>query len=155
MWFSDELQTIVPDAKPLSADEVRLGSPNYQMAVPAPQREEDTRAASKTEDRLDGVRRVEVAEVAAPKQPEIVLAAAAPILDAASPAQRPRSCVLLVTHLVRPFTVNQLKELLARTGHLVDGKFWIDKVKSSCLVQVIAVKYKEFILLIQEIEKKS
>jgi len=37
--------------------------------------------------------------------------------------------------LVRPFTINQLKDLLVRTGNLVEGKFWIDKVKSSCLVQ--------------------
>jgi hypothetical protein len=38
--------------------------------------------------------------------------------------------------LVRPFTVNQLKELLARTGTIVEGGFWIDKIKSKCYVQV-------------------
>jgi hypothetical protein len=38
--------------------------------------------------------------------------------------------------LVRPFTVNQLKELLARTGSIVEAGFWIDKIKSKCYVQV-------------------
>ena len=77
-----------------------------------------------------------MAEVITPVKPEAVLAAAAPLIEATSPAQQPRNCVLQISNLVRPFTINQLKELLARTGHLVDGQFWIDKVKSSCLVQV-------------------
>ncbi|EDW44935.1 GM23219, partial [Drosophila sechellia] len=39
------------------------------------------------------------------------------------------------TNLVRPFTVLQLKGLLARTGKIVeeDG-FWIDRIKSKCYV---------------------
>jgi hypothetical protein len=89
---------------------------------------------------MEDVRRVAVeiaAEAFAPAKPEVVLAAAAPLLEATSPAQQPRSSVLNVSNLVRPFTINQLKELLARTGHLIDGKFWIDRVKSSCLIQVI------------------
>ncbi|RXM97372.1 Apoptotic chromatin condensation inducer in the nucleus [Acipenser ruthenus] len=35
---------------------------------------------------------------------------------------------------VRPFTLGQLKELLNRTGTLVDEGFWIDKIKSHCYV---------------------
>lgn len=135
-------QTLVPDAKPLSADEVRLGSPNFQTsakpAVTHTQVEDQQPIVEKVE-KVEVVRRVAVevaAEALAPAKPEVVLAAAAPLLEATSPAQQPRSCVLHVSNLVRPFTINQLKELLARTGHLIDGKFWIDKVKSSCLVQV-------------------
>ena len=79
---------------------------------------------------------VEVSESVGPTKPEVVLAAADPLLEATSPAQHPRTCVLHVSNLVRPFTVNQLRDILARTGHLIEGKFWIDKVKSSCLVQV-------------------
>jgi len=75
----------------------------------------------------------------APK-PDVVLAAAAPLTEATSPARQPKASVLHVSNLVRPFTVNQLKELLARTGQLIEGKFWIDKVKSSCIVQVIINK---------------
>lgn len=136
------LQTLVPDAKPLSADEVRLGSPNFQPStkpVVTHTQVEDQQPVVEKVEKVEIVRRVAVevaAEALAPAKPEVVLAAAAPLLEATSPAQQPRSCVLNVSNLVRPFTINQLKELLARTGHLIDGKFWIDKVKSSCLVQV-------------------
>lgn len=37
---------------------------------------------------------------------------------------------------VRPFTLGQLKELLSRTGTLVEEGFWIDKIKSHCYVTV-------------------
>ncbi|XP_046645566.1 apoptotic chromatin condensation inducer in the nucleus-like isoform X2 [Daphnia pulicaria] len=140
---TDSLKSLVPDAKPLSAEEVRLGSPNFQPStkptVNQAQESEDHHlpAAEKVE-KMEDVRRVAVeiaAEAFAPAKPEVVLAAAAPLLEATSPAQQPRSSVLNVSNLVRPFTINQLKELLARTGHLIDGKFWIDRVKSSCLIQ--------------------
>lgn len=137
----------MPDAKPLSADEVRLGSPNFPSAskplVSQSQEGEEEPSATEKLEKVEVVRRVAVevaAEALAPAKPEVVLAAAAPLLEATSPAQQPRTCVLNVCNLVRPFTINQLKELLARTGHLIDGKFWIDKVKSSCLVQVILTR---------------
>lgn len=44
--------------------------------------------------------------------------------------------VLYITNLVRPFTVNQLRELLQRTGKIVEDGFWIDSIKSKCYVQV-------------------
>merc|ERR1719229_884601 len=44
------------------------------------------------------------------------------------------SSVIRIDNLVRPFAVNQIKELLARTGTLVEDSFWINKVKSTCLV---------------------
>ena len=37
---------------------------------------------------------------------------------------------------VRPFTLGQLKELLSRTGTIVEEGFWIDKIKSHCFVTV-------------------
>lgn len=37
---------------------------------------------------------------------------------------------------VRPFTLGQLKELLNRTGAVVEDGFWIDKIKSHCYVTV-------------------
>ncbi|KAK7575475.1 hypothetical protein V9T40_011761 [Parthenolecanium corni] len=43
--------------------------------------------------------------------------------------------VLYITNLVRPFTVNQLRELLLRTGRIVEDGFWIDSIKSRCYVQ--------------------
>jgi len=53
-----------------------------------------------------------------------------------SPARRPESNVIHVTGLVRPYTISQLKELLGRTGTLVDDGFWIDSIKSHCYVVV-------------------
>lgn len=44
--------------------------------------------------------------------------------------------VLYICNLVRPFTVNQLRELLLRTGRIVEDGFWIDSIKSKCYVQV-------------------
>ncbi|KAG1688200.1 Apoptotic chromatin condensation inducer in the nucleus [Nymphon striatum] len=50
--------------------------------------------------------------------------------------KNPPSSVILISNLVRPFTVNQLKELLAKTGKICNEKgFWIDKIKSKCLVK--------------------
>ena len=53
-----------------------------------------------------------------------------------SPSRRPVSCIVHIRHLVRPYTVGQLKELLSRTGKIVEDGFWIDKIKSHCLVIV-------------------
>ncbi|XP_065915228.1 apoptotic chromatin condensation inducer in the nucleus-like [Dysidea avara] len=44
----------------------------------------------------------------------------------------PASCILHVANLVRPFAQCQLKELLTEDGALVDGGFWINKIKSHC-----------------------
>uniref|UniRef100_A0A1L8DXC1 Putative acinus induces apoptotic chromatin condensation n=1 Tax=Nyssomyia neivai TaxID=330878 RepID=A0A1L8DXC1_9DIPT len=52
-----------------------------------------------------------------------------------SPPKNTSSCILYITNLVRPFTVLQLKGLLARTGRIVENGFWIDKIKSKCYVQ--------------------
>jgi len=56
-----------------------------------------------------------------------------------SPARRPSSNVVHVTGLVRPYTLGQLKELLGRTGKLIDDGFWIDSIKSHCYAVVCTV----------------
>lgn len=53
-----------------------------------------------------------------------------------SPPRHKPDAVLFIRNLVRPFTVNQLKELLSRTGKLTD--FWIDNIKSKCFCMVSA-----------------
>ena len=40
-----------------------------------------------------------------------------------------------VTNLVRPFTVNQLKDVLSRTGQIAEDGFAINKIKSVCIVK--------------------
>ncbi|CAF1079131.1 unnamed protein product [Rotaria sordida] len=46
----------------------------------------------------------------------------------------PPSRILYIRGLTRPFTLPLLKELLSRYGKLVDGEFWLDKIKSQCFV---------------------
>uniref|UniRef100_A0AAQ6IN63 Apoptotic chromatin condensation inducer 1a n=1 Tax=Anabas testudineus TaxID=64144 RepID=A0AAQ6IN63_ANATE len=51
-----------------------------------------------------------------------------------SPPRGKVSNIVHICNLVRPFTLGQLKELLSRTGTLVEEGFWIDKIKSHCYV---------------------
>ncbi|XP_078120827.1 uncharacterized protein acin1a [Sander vitreus] len=51
-----------------------------------------------------------------------------------SPPRGKVSNIVHISNLVRPFTLGQLKELLGRTGTLVEEGFWIDKIKSHCYV---------------------
>ncbi|CAF2635760.1 unnamed protein product [Rotaria sp. Silwood2] len=46
----------------------------------------------------------------------------------------PLSQILYIRGLTRPFSLLHVKELLRRYGTLVDGQFWLDKIKSQCLV---------------------
>ncbi|KAJ8011770.1 hypothetical protein DPEC_G00061710 [Dallia pectoralis] len=51
-----------------------------------------------------------------------------------SPPRSEVSNIVHVSNLVRPFTLGQLKELLRRTGTILEETFWIDKIKSHCYV---------------------
>ena len=51
----------------------------------------------------------------------------------------PPSEILYIRGLTRPFSLMQLKDLLSRYGKLVDGGFWLDKIKSQCFVTVTRV----------------
>ncbi|XP_055722419.1 apoptotic chromatin condensation inducer in the nucleus-like [Salvelinus fontinalis] len=51
-----------------------------------------------------------------------------------SPPRGKLSNIVHVSNLVRPFTLGQLKELLGRTGTVLEDGFWIDKIKSHCYV---------------------
>ncbi|XP_054707467.1 apoptotic chromatin condensation inducer in the nucleus-like [Uloborus diversus] len=48
--------------------------------------------------------------------------------------QGPVSNIIFIQNLVRPFTLLQLKDLLKQHGNFVEGEFWIDKIKSKCIV---------------------
>jgi len=54
----------------------------------------------------------------------------------ATVVHEPPSQILYIRGLTRPFSLFQLKELLTRYGKLVDGEFWLDKIKSQCFVTV-------------------
>ncbi|XP_030377043.1 apoptotic chromatin condensation inducer in the nucleus [Scaptodrosophila lebanonensis] len=65
----------------------------------------------------------------------VAIAPAPSVTRSPSPARNTASHVLYITNLVRPFTVLQLKGLLARTGKIVEENgFWIDRIKSKCYV---------------------
>ncbi|XP_072574676.1 apoptotic chromatin condensation inducer 1b isoform X2 [Paramormyrops kingsleyae] len=51
-----------------------------------------------------------------------------------SPPRGKITNIVHICNLVRPFTLGQLKELLNRTGSVVEEGFWIDKIKSHCYV---------------------
>ncbi|XP_029581008.1 apoptotic chromatin condensation inducer in the nucleus isoform X2 [Salmo trutta] len=51
-----------------------------------------------------------------------------------SPPRGKVSNIVHLSNLVRPFTLGQLKELLSRTGTVLEDGFWIDKIKSHCYV---------------------
>ena len=48
-----------------------------------------------------------------------------------------KSCVVSIQNLTRPFTKVQLRNLLKRTGKIVEQGLWIDQTKSHALVQVM------------------
>jgi len=54
----------------------------------------------------------------------------------ATAALEPVSRIVYIRGLTRPFTLPLLKELLSHYGTLVDGEFWLDKIKSQCFVTV-------------------
>jgi len=84
----------------------------------------------RTEDRIKGppVRKISVV-------PDTVKKVRSP-----SPTSKKATEVLFITNLVRPFTVPQLRELLARTGQIAQNGFYIDKIKSKCYVKYTDVE---------------
>lgn len=62
-----------------------------------------------------------------------------------TPARYPVSKIVHVRNLVRPFTLPQLKNFLGKLGKVEDNSFWIDKIKSHCLVTVSLVP-RRFVL---------
>jgi hypothetical protein len=58
----------------------------------------------------------------------------------------PSSQILYIRGLTRPFSLMQLKGLLCRYGTLIDGEFWLDKIKSQCFVRV-KILYKKIFLI--------
>ncbi|KAK9510926.1 hypothetical protein O3M35_005602 [Rhynocoris fuscipes] len=70
----------------------------------------------------------------------IVSADAKALRKSPSPSKKKATEVLFITNLVRPFTVPQLRELLARTGTIAQNGFYIDKIKSKCYVKYTDVE---------------
>lgn len=76
------------------------------------------------------------------KQSSLPVDEPVPVKTGASlaPPRRKESNVIHLMNLVRPFTLNQLKELLGKYGTVNPEGFWIDKIKSHCFVSVSTVR---------------
>ncbi|KAK7872493.1 hypothetical protein R5R35_014284 [Gryllus longicercus] len=151
---TDSLKTLIPGAKPVPIGEVQLiqdedikrESDIWENEKPVEREKikneikEDT-VREKPPLHLPDASRISVA-VTDDHQSKIVTRKISIVSDDArklqrspSPPRHKATNVLFITNLVRPFTVNQLKELLARTGKIIEGGFWIDKIKSKCYVE--------------------
>ncbi|XP_062587910.1 apoptotic chromatin condensation inducer in the nucleus-like, partial [Saccostrea cucullata] len=110
--------------------------------------EEEEEQGEGTGDQEEPARKVEKKEESSPEkktEPKIIrqISRPQPLIEpdeptaarrSPSPPRKPVSNVVHIRNLVRPFTLNQLKELLKRTGNLVEDSFWIDNIKSHCIV---------------------
>lgn len=91
-------------------------------------------------------------EVAATRKILLMTDDAKKLARSPSPPRHKPTSVLYITHLVRPFTVQLLKNLLLRTGTIAENGFWIDKIKSKCYVEVSSF---QFILRTQKIHHQA
>lgn len=70
-----------------------------------------------------------------------------PHIKSPSPPMSKPTNILLIKNLVRPFTLNQIKELLSRTGTIVENGFWMDRIKSKCIVEACKMNYIKYKIL--------
>ncbi|XP_066587793.1 apoptotic chromatin condensation inducer in the nucleus isoform X2 [Prorops nasuta] len=142
---TDSLKELVPGAKPLPINEVRLSKDDDEekethndiekwhsinsSTGETVNKDENTQkngTAKKGDGKTDnhlGTRR------------KISIVKDTPHLKSPSPPASTPTNILLIKNLVRPFTLNQIKELLTRTGTIVENGFWMDRIKSKCFVE--------------------
>ncbi|EZA48094.1 apoptotic chromatin condensation inducer in the nucleus isoform X2 [Ooceraea biroi] len=142
---TDSLKALVPGAKPLPINEVRLSkdddedrdrhrsndkrhssndSTNDDKAID--ESSQKNGAAKKGNGKVDN-------HIATRRKISIVKEM--PHVKSPSPPASKPTSILLIKNLVRPFTLNQIKELLSRTGTIVENGFWMDRIKSKCIVE--------------------
>jgi len=110
---SNSLKDLVPDLKPLLSNEAILEEEAEQVDSDA--------------------------DVAGPKIPDKVKKDGEPTRKRKKIHMEDltETNIILIVNLTRPFTVNQLKEMLKRTGTIED--FWIDRIKSKCCAKFSSV----------------
>lgn len=122
---SPEPEEIVDSNEEHSSGERRRSKDKLSIKAPEKENIEEAEYKPKPADKLLGTRKISI----------VSDDGNAAIARPPSPAKHHSSNILYITNLVRPFTVLQLKGLLARTGKIVDNGFWIDKIKSKCYVK--------------------
>lgn len=132
---SDSLKTLIPDLKPFTvapvlSDQEDLSNPVDMESPPKkepkivnlPVREEMVVEEVPTHSQTDKTSSITDTKDLPSESVQV------------SPAHNPTSNIIFIKNLVRPFTLLQLKELLKQTGKMIDERFWIDKIKSKCIV---------------------
>ncbi|XP_051159038.1 apoptotic chromatin condensation inducer in the nucleus isoform X2 [Leptopilina boulardi] len=139
---TDSLKVLVPGAKPLSITEVRLSKDIEEEQFRDKNRDKhnndsngeyivreeiiasknERKGDTKADNHMGSRRKISVVK----DIPQTMLT---------SPSIVKATNILLIKNLVRPFTLTQIKELLSRTGTILENGFWMDRIKSKCYVQ--------------------
>ncbi|KAH9640919.1 hypothetical protein HF086_015614 [Spodoptera exigua] len=142
---TDVLKDIIPDVKPVEFDEVI--EEKKHRRIEAQERIERPVLPKIIIDNTDNVELNKESEedqdphtpkprdLASNRKISIIKDNDSIIARPPSPPRNKQSCILYITNLVRPFTLPQLKNLLQRTGRIVENGFWIDRIKSKCFVE--------------------
>ncbi|XP_043463719.1 apoptotic chromatin condensation inducer in the nucleus [Leptopilina heterotoma] len=142
---TDSLKVLVPGAKPLSITEVRLSKDVEEEQFRDKSRDKHNTSDSNGEyivreetiaSKNEGSRKGDTkADNHMGSRRKISVVKDIPQTMLTSPSIVKVTNVLLIKNLVRPFTLTQIKELLSRTGTILENGFWMDRIKSKCYVQ--------------------
>lgn len=146
---TDSLKNLISDVKPVPLSDVKLESSPEPEEVQIVSKNDTAKSNTTSTDSRDRSHRNkehrneskpdkkhdENTSMASNRKISIVSDDTTTVQRPPSPPKFSSSNILFITNLVRPFTVLQLKGLLARTGKIVDDGFWIDKIKSKCYVK--------------------
>ena len=126
---SSELKDIIPDLKPV-LEEIKHEEEQQKTTSTKDANEKDQEDVPKAESIERTKEDIELPKPTV-EDPEKAHEKLAPV----SEKNKNQSRVVEIRNLVRPFTHNQLVQLLKRTGNFDSEKdFWIDKIKSHALV---------------------
>nr|XP_031829247.1 apoptotic chromatin condensation inducer in the nucleus isoform X2 [Nomia melanderi] len=142
---TDSLKALVPGARPLSINEVRLSKDDDEDRDRFRTNEKWYNSNEGTNDNKSDNESVTQKNGVAKKgdgkidnhiaRRKISIVKETPHVKSPSPPATKPTNILLIKNLVRPFTLNQIKELLSRTGTIVENGFWMDRIKSKCFVE--------------------
>ncbi|KAK9304578.1 hypothetical protein QLX08_004020 [Tetragonisca angustula] len=143
---TDSLKALVPGARPLSINEVRLSKDDDEDRDRFRVSEKWHNSTEGVNDNKSGDENIMQKNGATKKgdpkidnhiaaRRKISIVKEVPHVKSPSPPATKPTNILLIKNLVRPFTLNQIKELLSRTGTIVENGFWMDRIKSKCFVE--------------------
>lgn len=125
----------------ISADSLKDWFPNFMLSEPSSsmELEQEDHSLSTPDEKNMEISHVEVSNESGVKQEST---SQIDIEDSESQEPNfedtsevgPASKIIFIQNLVRPFTLNQLKDLIKSYGKTIEEYFWIDKIKSKCFV---------------------